>query len=682
MGRVDPAVRVRVGRLPSGSGHQDAQVPVQLPGGHVLPPPGEHRERRDLQTAQLLLDRPVETVPVERGPVLPHLASREGGEQPLVQLPVGEVPVGAAQRAVLGVVEEQHRQEQRLLGQVSVAQDHSGGQRLRIGSGLCVRRLPHLEEPVDPSLVEGFELDDRGRLGDPGAVGHDRAAGDDDGHGEPHRLLLPLELLDLFEVVGAVDAGGLEQFVEPVQHDHRQRPVGGVRQLPPGHPCVQGGGQALLDLPGDRGVGRDGAQLHPDRQEVRRRQLRGEHLGELGLPGTRVPEDDGRGLRAARVHETGGDEPRDVVRGFDVRPPLLRGGDRVGPVHGDPPARWDVRVSECGQDQAFGGAVVRGQDRPVQDTPVVGGELRPPPFHRAVRGDRAEQAAHLGQAGVQSVPGPGVLPFLRPHREFGDVGHERPPVFAVAELGRPGQAPLQEKDPAVVHVGDPVGLGHGQADDHRQEVVLQRLEADEVLQGPVPGVVGLRPGLRLGRGPQHDRRGRSAQGAFGEGGLLFGGDLQVPEGEGHPGLLPGLLHRLEEGDDDQDPLRRQDLLRPGHPALAPELVPHPLQRLAALPDHHAPDTEQVRHPQRPQPPVGQFLGHGQDLGVVLSQELQGVRVGQLLGHVGTFRRRGAGHGSDPAPGDGAEDAVRQGYGGCAYGRARSGSSPPAPRPAP
>ncbi|QOS57960.1 hypothetical protein [Thermobifida fusca] len=85
----------------------------------------------------------------------------------------------------------------------------------------------------DLRVGERLQTNHRYPEGEAGAFSYHGSASDDHSNGTTQVGLVLLEALHLFEVVGPVDPGGLEEFVEAVEDHHGQRILGFVGQIPP-----------------------------------------------------------------------------------------------------------------------------------------------------------------------------------------------------------------------------------------------------------------------------------------------------------------------------------------------------------------------------------------------------------------------------------------------------------------
>ncbi|GAA3099108.1 hypothetical protein GCM10020001_014580 [Nonomuraea salmonea] len=161
-----------------------------------------------------------------------------------------------------------------------------------------------------------------------------------------------LELGDPLQVVALVDTCRLEQFVEAVQHDHRERASARVHEVRPRHVLVERGPDAVFDLRENVGVRRHAAQLDPEREELARREAGGKHAGQYGLARTRLPQHEQRRLGGQRLRQVGGQEGREVVAVIDLRPYLLGGHERD--VRMQTIFRVDVALFEQGESHSRG----------------------------------------------------------------------------------------------------------------------------------------------------------------------------------------------------------------------------------------------------------------------------------------------------------------------------------------
>src|SRR5699024_2412148 len=115
--------------------------------------------------------------------------------------------------------------------------------------------------------------------------------------------------------------------------------------------------------------------------------------------------------------------------------------------------------------------------------------------------------------------------------------------------------------------------------------------------------------------------------------LLFVlGELQSRQGERCVGSACFLLHGIEESDNDQDLVRRHDLLRTRHTALATELSPKPFQSFAALVHQLLAQPEHVGDTQHAQTTDSEFLRKVQNFRVAFTEEFEGIGVGVPVGH--------------------------------------------------
>src|SRR5699024_6775514 len=134
------------------------QIFVESAGVQGLPTASEHRQRGNLQETQFSFHCVTALFLDQMGLECCHFAFSEHGEQALVQLAVREGPGCVAQCVAVRVVQEQHHQEQGLLGQFLVPQDDVGGERFQFPCSKDpeVLPVPHLEELLDLRGVERF----------------------------------------------------------------------------------------------------------------------------------------------------------------------------------------------------------------------------------------------------------------------------------------------------------------------------------------------------------------------------------------------------------------------------------------------------------------------------------------------------------------------------------------------
>ncbi|MFC7099844.1 hypothetical protein ACFQQB_04715 [Nonomuraea rubra] len=302
-------------RLVALLGQQRPQVGVQVGLGDPLHAAVEHREGRDRQSQQLVLHGPLQ-VRVRQVRARPaDLADGEVVQQPLVQLRLVEVLGHVPQGVRVGVVQGEHEQEQGLLGELPDSQHLVHRKRLQAAFAQvgAVAAVPGAGPPADLVVVERLQADDERVRGKPGPVRDRGPGGDDDGQRAALLRLVALEAGDPLQVVGLVHARRLQQLVEAVQHDDGQRALGGVDELRPRQLLVQRGPDAVLDLRQHVAVGRDPAQLDPERQELGGGQPGREHARQHGLARARLAEhQQGRG-GGLREREVAGQEGVEVA---------------------------------------------------------------------------------------------------------------------------------------------------------------------------------------------------------------------------------------------------------------------------------------------------------------------------------------------------------------------------------
>lgn len=269
-----------------------------------------------------------------------------------------------------------------MAGHLAVRERRLCGQRLEVAPGeqSAVGLVPDVEPLAYLVVAERLQLQREQPGGEADPVGHHRAAGHDDRDGPALRRLPGLELAQPLQVVVAAELA-LHQLVEPVQQDHRHRAVPRRDQVGVGDLLPQHLRDGLLDLLDHSGAGPYGAQLHPDRQELRPGQPRAEHLGQLGLARARLPEHEQRRLGGAQRGEVPGQERLGVGEQPLVVPPAPQGGQGVAGQLGHPAARAQVALAEQRQRDVLrmfalpAGAAGRARWRP--SAPGGSGDGRP-----------------------------------------------------------------------------------------------------------------------------------------------------------------------------------------------------------------------------------------------------------------------------------------------------------------
>ena len=169
----------------------------------------------------------------------------------------------------IGVVEGKHKQKERLLGKFLMVQGDACRKRAHASFGKRngIELLPHLKPPGDLILIEGFQSDGHGALGNPGTIGDRDTAANDDSQRSALVGLSLLEGLHAQQKIGLHDASGLEQLIKSVEYHDRQRSGTRFNELRPWNPFTCHAADSKLDLVLQVRFCWHQPQFNPDRQE-------------------------------------------------------------------------------------------------------------------------------------------------------------------------------------------------------------------------------------------------------------------------------------------------------------------------------------------------------------------------------------------------------------------------------
>ena len=380
----------------------------------------------------------------------------------------------------------------------------TGGHRVGVGAAPA-------GQPLRDLLVgELAELDDEAARRYPRAPGDQRARRDHRGHRCTLAVLGVLEVHDVAQVV-ASGTGGLDHLVEPVEDHHADDVVALVGEHVPADPAVGEVVERLLHLPPHLVVRGDVTQRYPHHGVPVDRQPGGEHLGEHGLPGAGIAEDQQRPAAADRRGEVRGEEGVQILVLRPAGPPLIVVDARVVAHHGVPVLRRHVSRPDRREAQPFDVAQHVGRGQRLGQRRLVGA-TEPFPLATGLRcraGEQLQQRRQPGQAlalrverGAQVATDPaqcgtggGLLAEHRPDEELRYLG---------------GQLQVVRLVPAQCASGDVEGRLQIDA-----QVLPGRQPAKEVLAGQYHPVVVERQGCEVlleAAGGRRDRHLGEAQG--------------------------------------------------------------------------------------------------------------------------------------------------------------------------